>query len=78
MFGFFERDDIHSNWLLTFFYRTLNEVDEIYEKVKNLAITKPIKNVKYNIYQFYTHDLEERDLEFQAFLQEIDFNWDLY
>jgi predicted lactoylglutathione lyase len=78
LFGFCVRDDIHRDWLLTFFYRTQDEVDEIYEKVKDLAITKPIKNEKYNIYQFYAHDPEGRDLEFQAFLHEIDFNWDLY
>jgi len=77
LFGFCERGETDHGWLLTFFFRTSSEVDEIYEKTKDLAITKPIKNDKYNIYQFYAKDPEGRDIEFQAFLHEIDFNWDL-
>jgi hypothetical protein len=78
LFGFCERGEVNPGWLLTFFYRSATEVDEIYEKVKDLATTKPEKSEKYQIYQFYAKDPEGRDLEFQAFLHEIDFNWDLY
>ncbi|UCG01850.1 MAG: VOC family protein [Candidatus Heimdallarchaeota archaeon] len=78
LFGFCERDKTDRGWLLTFFFRSRTEVDEIYEKVKDLATTKPVKNDKYQIYQFFAKDPDGRDLEFQAFLHEIDFNWDLY
>ncbi|MFX0170678.1 MAG: hypothetical protein ACFE9L_02030 [Candidatus Hodarchaeota archaeon] len=50
-------------------------MDEIYERFGDHAITAPIENEKYNIYQFYAKDPEERDLEFQAFLHQIDFDW---
>lgn len=79
LFGFCQREgDIGTGWLLTFFYQTMTEVDEIYNKVKDLAITKPIKNDKYKIYQFFAKDPEGRELEFQTFLHEIDFDWNIY
>ncbi|MFX1515778.1 MAG: VOC family protein [Promethearchaeota archaeon] len=77
LFGFWKRGETDHGWLLTFFYRTTTEVDEIYEKIKDFAITKPVQSDKYKIYQFYAKDPEGRDIEFQTFLHEIDFNWDL-
>ncbi|MFX0123287.1 MAG: VOC family protein [Candidatus Hodarchaeota archaeon] len=78
LFGFCERGETDRGWLLTFFFRTMNEVDNIYAKIKDLAVTKPVKNDRYQIYQFFAKDLEGRDLEFQAFLHKIDFKWDNY
>ena len=76
LFGFCERKgDITKGWLTTFFYQTPKEVDTIYEQMKDRAETQPLKNEKYNIYQFFAKDPEGRGLEFQAFLHEIDFNW---
>ena len=79
LFGFCEREgEIGVGWLLTFFYQTPAEVDALYEKMESQAISKPIKNDKYDIYQFYAKDPEGRDLEFQAFLHEINFDWNLH
>lgn len=79
LLGFCQREgDIGTGWLLTFFYRTMTEVDEIYAKIKEFSVTEPQKNDKYKIYQFFAKDPEGRDLEFQAFLHKLDFNWDLY
>ena len=80
LFGFCEREGDATDccWLLTFFYPTPAEVDAIYEKMKDRVVTKPLKNDKYNIYQFFAKDPEGRGLEFQAFLHEIDFNWSFY
>lgn len=80
LFGFCERGETDRGWLLTFFFKTTTEVDEIYEKINemDLTVTQPVRNDKYQIYQFFAKDLEGRDLEFQAFLHEIDFKWDLY
>ncbi len=76
LFGFCDRGEADRGCLLTFFFRTKAEVDEIYEKIKDFAVTTPVINDKYQIYQFFARDLEGRDLEFQSFLHEIDFNWD--
>ena len=79
LFGFCERGgEITKGWLLTFFYKTSQEVDALYEKMKDLAETKPQKNDKYNIYRFFSKDPEGRDLEFQTFLHDIEFNWRIY
>lgn len=79
LFGFCEREgEVDKGWLLTFFYQSPTEVDAMYEKIKDSATTKPSKNEKYEIYQFFAKDSEGRDLEFQAFLHKIDFNWKDY
>ena len=78
LFGFCERDEISMDGLLTFFYQTTKEVDQVYQSLYKLATTKPVKNTKYNIYNFFAKDPEGRALEFQAFLHEIDFNWENY
>ncbi|MFX1286503.1 MAG: VOC family protein [Promethearchaeota archaeon] len=79
LIGFCQREGVmDTGWLLTFFYQTTTEVDEIYERIKDFAATKPVKNEKYRIYQFFAKDIEGRDLEFQSFLHEIDFNWETY
>ncbi len=79
LFGLCKREgDVGAGWLMTFFYQTIAEVDVMYDKVKAQAVSKPSKNDKYQIYQFYAKDPEGRDLEFQAFLHEIDFDWSIY
>jgi hypothetical protein len=75
LFGFCQREKISRGCLMTFFFQTKKEVDGIYEILKDHATTTPIENKKYNIYQFFAKDPEERDLEFQAFLHQIDFDW---
>ena len=63
----------HDNFLFGFC-----EVDKMFNKLVDLATSKPEKNKKYLIYQFYAHDPDGRNLEFQAFLHEIDFDWRTY
>lgn len=58
--------------LITFFYTEKKEIDEIYEKLKNSAISGPVFNKDYNIYHFYAKDPEERDIEIQYFCHFID------
>lgn len=77
LFGFCEREKVNAGWLLTFFYKTKEEVDDMYEKLIESATSKPVTNDRYQIYQFYAKDHEGRDLEFQTFLHDIDFDWDL-
>ena len=78
LFGFCSRGEISSGWLTTFFYETREEVDQIYQTMKAYATEPPAFNEKYNIYHFFSKDPEGREVEFQAFLHDIDFDWDMY
>ena len=77
LFGFCERDGVSTGWLLTFFFKTKEEVDEMYNilNLNDKKISPPTLNEKYNIYHFFTTDPEGRDIEFQAFLHDIVFDW---
>ncbi|UCE05673.1 MAG: nitroreductase family protein, partial [bacterium] len=57
--------------MITFFYRTKEEVDSVYQKLRSIATTEPIENQKYSIYQFFARDPEDRVLEFQCFLHQL-------
>ncbi|MFW9856556.1 MAG: VOC family protein [Candidatus Thorarchaeota archaeon] len=78
LFGFCEGFRIDKYGLLTFFYQTIEEVDRMYDRLRNITTTQPTRNERYRIYQFFAKDPEGRDLEFQNFLHEIDFSWDFY
>jgi nitroreductase len=67
LFGFCRRDSIDTGGLLTFFYDNRQAVDTMYQKLKDVAISKPVNNDTYDIYQFFAHDPEGRQLEFQYF-----------
>ncbi|UCE42518.1 MAG: VOC family protein [Candidatus Aminicenantes bacterium] len=60
--------------VITFFYRTREEVDLQYRKFKSIAKAPPKENKKYRIYHFYSRDPDGRSIEFQSFLHAID--WD--
>jgi predicted lactoylglutathione lyase len=76
LFGFCQRKgEITKGWLLTFFYKSKTEVDQMYNKLKSRANTKPEINEKYDIYQFFAKDPDDNSLEFQFFMHDIDFNW---
>ena len=53
--------------MITFFYETKQEVDEMYSKFTSIAKDKPKMNQKYRIYHFFAKDPEERIIEFQWF-----------
>ena len=57
--------------LTTFFYRSREEVDEIYRKMKDRAVSEPKVTEQYRIYNFFAEDPEGRKLEFQAFLHPV-------
>ncbi len=76
LFGFCQRGgEITKGWLLTFFYRSRIEVDQMYNKLKYRALTQPEINEKYKIYQFFAKDPDKNSIEFQYFMHKIDFNW---
>jgi hypothetical protein len=70
LFGLCQREVADDLGMITFFYSSREEVDEMYEKCKDLALEKPKENDYYGIYHFYAKDLEGRNIEFQHFLEE--------
>jgi nitroreductase len=72
IFGFCQREEVDPGGMLTFFYKTREEVDLMYAKFKDIAVTEPADNDKYQIYQFFAQDPEGRMLEFQWFNHPVD------
>lgn len=69
--GFHQAGSADRELLLTFFYKTKKEVNEMYKKLKGVASFPPKVNEKYNIYHFFAKDPEGRNIEFQQFLHPI-------
>lgn len=69
--GMHNTNEVDQFGLITFFYPTMTEVDAMYEKFKDRAITQPKINETYQIYNFFARDPEDRKLEFQAFLHPL-------
>lgn len=57
--------------MYTFVYPSTEQVDEMYDKLKDIADGMPRHNERYRIYQFFAKDPEGRNLEFQAFLHPL-------
>lgn len=56
--------------VITFVFESRDEVDRIYEEIKDIATSKPTsRKPEFDIYQFYAEDPEGRTLEFQCFLE---------
>ncbi|MBD3157644.1 MAG: VOC family protein [Candidatus Lokiarchaeota archaeon] len=71
LLGFCQREKAETEGMITFYYDTTEKVDDMYEKLRDIAETEPQKNQKYRIYQWFAKDPEGRDLEFQAFLHDL-------
>jgi len=72
LFGFCQRDATDRDGLITFFYDTREEVDQMYKQFKSIAVSRPTANEKYLIYHFFAADPDGRKLEFQHFEHPID------
>jgi hypothetical protein len=57
--------------MYTFVHPSIEKVDEMYNKLRDIADGSPRYNERYRIYQFFAKDLEGRALEFQAFLHPL-------
>ncbi len=71
LLGFCEADGSDTDGVITFFYRTKEQVDRMYETFKERAESEPIKRESYNIYNFFAEDIEGRTIEFQTFLHPL-------
>jgi hypothetical protein len=56
----------------TFVYPSVSLVNQMYHKLSDIAVSPPITNEVYRIYQFFARDPEGRRLEFQAFLHPVE------
>lgn len=71
LIGFCQQDSIDQSGIITFFYQTRAEVDQMFDKFKEQADDKPRDNPKYRIYHFFAQDPEGRSIEFQYFLDPV-------
>ncbi len=69
--GFHRQPEVDLDGLLTFFYKTRAEVDEMYARLRGIAAAEPRENPKYQIYHFFAVDPEGRKIEFQQFLHPV-------
>jgi nitroreductase/predicted lactoylglutathione lyase len=72
LLGFLESEQADTQGVITFFFKSKEEVDHYYEKIKHISVSKPKTNDKYGIYHFYAKDPEGRSLEFQCFLHDLE------
>jgi len=69
LFGFCQRDTVDTQGMITFYYGTAKEVDEMYAQFRDVADAPPKQNDDYGIYHFFARDPEGRAVEFQYFLE---------
>jgi catechol-2,3-dioxygenase len=72
LLGFCDRETPEIDGLITFFYPTKEDVDEMYDMLSHIATSEPSASEKYEIYQFFAQDPEGRVIEFQTFLRPIE------
>ena len=71
LIGFHRQPEPDLDGLVTFFYDRREEVDAMYERMRDIAAGEPKENPKYRIYHFYAQDPEGRSIEFQQFLHPV-------
>jgi hypothetical protein len=71
LLGFCQRETCETEGMITLFYDSKSAVDNMYNRLKNLAVGPPRVNEKYRIYQFFAKDPEGRVLEFQHFSHSV-------
>ncbi|MFX0113449.1 MAG: nitroreductase family protein [Candidatus Hodarchaeota archaeon] len=71
LLGFCQRNEFDASGIISFFFSTKEEVDKMYERLKERALDEPVENKQYHIYNFFAYDPEGRILEFQRFLHPL-------
>jgi predicted lactoylglutathione lyase len=70
LIGFCQRDHIDNQGMITFYYPSHEEVNQMYRQLKDIAQSEPKDNTNYKIYHFFAKDPEGRSIEFQYFWEE--------
>lgn len=71
LLGFCDRESADKNGIITLFYPQREQVDSMYQQLRDRAQAPPAVNEQYDIYHFFASDPEGRLLEFQAFLHRL-------
>ena len=72
--GFCESEEAEVEGMITFFYPKKEDIDLLHEKFEDVAQATPKVNQRIQIYHFFVSDPEGRAVEFQHFMDDID--WD--
>ena len=72
LLGFCDGDRSEFPGIITLFYPEKAAVDKAYEQYRDIATGPPVENKKFDIYQFFAKDPEDRTLEFQWFRHPIE------
>ena len=75
LLGFCQREIEETEGIITLFYPTKEDVDDLYRELRDISTTQPEESEKYGIYNFYACDPEGRSLEVQCFLHPIDYKF---
>ncbi len=71
LIGFHEQPEADYEGLITFFFKTQEEVEKMYDSLSAISFKKPQENPKFNIFHFFAKDPEGRMLEFQTFMHPL-------
>ena len=66
LFGFQESEQPDTGGILNFFFGFTEEVDDIFEELKDIAVAPPSNDGRGGSYHFFAKDPEGRILEFQS------------
>ncbi len=71
LIGLQQQEQADTGSLITFYYRTREEVDEAYARFSAEALEPPRERPENRIYNFFAKDPDDRVIEFQTFLHEL-------
>ena len=70
LIGFCQRENTDTQGMITFYYASHDEVNQMYRQLKEIALSEPKDNSDYKIYHFFAKDPDGRTIEFQYFWDE--------
>lgn len=69
LLGFCDSNEVDISVVITFFYETKQDVERMYEKLKDFVTVELKTNPYFKIYHFYIKDPDGRNVEIQNFLE---------
>lgn len=78
LFGFSQRDQADTDGMITFFFPKREDIDRLYEEYSDIAESAPKESSGARIYHFFARDPDGRAVEFQYFMDEIDWDFKKY
>ena len=78
LFGFSQRDQADTDGMVTFFFPKREDIDRLYKEFNDIAEEPPKESSGARIYHFFARDPDGRTVEFQYFMDEIDWDFGQY